>query len=219
MPRNPLKRGVVRYRYDERGNLIERSDPNLRARGKVVRHHYDGFGRISRREYPESEDVHYFYGDSTKKSINAVGRLIRRRDESGLHEFEYGKMGEVIRERRTLHSQRALHADQIALMSFKSDYLGRMSRIEYPDGEVIEYFYDQGGQLDKVLSTRKDGNQSREKYLIERIGYDEYGMRTFIVFGNGVRTDYSYDPYEPLAGRAGEREQLWAEPSGFELYL
>ncbi|VDA99945.1 hypothetical protein S1OALGB6SA_1019, partial [Olavius algarvensis spirochete endosymbiont] len=83
----------------------------------------------------------------------------------------------------------------MALMSFKSDYLGRMNRIEYPDGEVIEYFYDQGGQLDKVLSTRKDGNQSREKYLIERIGYDEYGMRTFIVFGNGVRTDYSYDPY------------------------
>ncbi|WP_306766984.1 toxin TcdB middle/N-terminal domain-containing protein, partial [Olavius algarvensis spirochete endosymbiont] len=123
------ERGVVRYRYDERGNLIERSDPNLRAKGKVVRHHYDGFGRISRRDYPESEDVHYFYGDSTKKNINGVGRLIRRRDESGLHEFEYGKMGEVIRERRTLHSQRALHADQIALMSFKSDYLGRMNRI------------------------------------------------------------------------------------------
>ncbi|CAD7836848.1 MAG: hypothetical protein, partial [Olavius algarvensis spirochete endosymbiont] len=35
----------------------------------------------------------------------------------------------------------------MALMSFKSDYLGRMNRIEYPDGEVIEYFYDQGGQL------------------------------------------------------------------------
>jgi len=77
------ERGIIYYEYDARGNLVERDDPNLRAMGKVVSNHYDGFGRIIRREYPNSEDVRYFYGDSSKSSINGVGRLIRREDESG----------------------------------------------------------------------------------------------------------------------------------------
>jgi len=125
----------------------------------------------------------------------------------GLYEFEYGKMGEVIQERRILHSQRPLKSDQVALMSFESDYLGHMSKVVYPDGEEIEYLYDQGGQLERVLSTRKDGSHSREQVLIEQIGYDEYGQRTFIVFGNGVRTDYEYDPYRRwLEGLESENE-------------
>ena len=55
--------GLINYWYDRRGNLIARDDANLRAMGKMVRNHYDGFGRISRTEYPKSEDVRYFYGD------------------------------------------------------------------------------------------------------------------------------------------------------------
>ena len=192
--------GIINYKYDKRGNLIERDNPKLRTKKKVIRHHYDGFGRPKRTEYPESEDVRYFYGDSSAsiRRINGVGRLIRRSDESGSIEFEYGKLGEVTSERRSLHSQRAGKPDQIALMSFKSDYLGRMNQIVYPDGEKIDYLYNPGGQLTRVRSTRFDDSSKKrafEKVLVERIGYDEYGQRTFIDFGNGVRTDYSYDPY------------------------
>jgi len=49
--------------------------------------------------------------------------------------------------------------------------------------------------FNRVESTRRAGGQSRKQALVEQIGYDKYGQRTFIEFGNGVRTDYSYDPH------------------------
>jgi hypothetical protein len=30
---------------------------------------------------------------------------------------------------------------------------------------------------------------------VNEIGYDEYGQRVYIEYGNGVKTGYSYDPY------------------------
>jgi hypothetical protein len=37
---------------------------------------------------------------------------------------------------------------------YRSDYLGRMEEIVYPDGEAVKYDYDQGGQIRKVTGTR-----------------------------------------------------------------
>ena len=30
--------------------------------------------------------------------------------------------------------------------------------------------------------------------ILNDIGYDEYGQRVYIEYGNGVKTNYSYDP-------------------------
>ena len=109
---------------------------------------------------------------------------------------EYGRMGEVTRETRTLNTQRTFGArTRSAVMQFQSDYLGRINRITYPDGEVVSYDYDPGGQLTSVRGTRSDGVRESVSTFIERIGYDRYGQRTFIIYGNGVRTNYSYNPH------------------------
>jgi ketopantoate reductase len=53
---------------------------------------------------------------------------------------------------RKIHKTRkcAPPHDYIHYSSFKSDYLGRMQEIRYPDGEVVRYGYGYGGQITAV---------------------------------------------------------------------
>ena len=75
-------------------------------------------------------------------------------------------------------------------MKYRSDYLGRMQWIEYPDGELITYGYDNGGQVISV--TGEHWNKNFE--YVTNILYDQYGQRTRIDYGNGTFTEYNYDP-------------------------
>jgi hypothetical protein len=61
-----------------------------------------------------------------------------------------------VREERTLYPldpTRNLR-EKTKAMEYRSDYLGRMEEIIYPDGEAVKYEYDQGGQIRKVTGTR-----------------------------------------------------------------
>jgi len=65
-----------------------------------------------------------------------------------------------------------------------------MQSISYPDGEVLTYSYDKGGQLKGVI-----GKKGIETYrYVDNILYDEHGQRVYIKYGNGVETRYNYDP-------------------------
>ncbi|MGI5095998.1 RHS repeat-associated core domain-containing protein, partial [Treponema denticola] len=77
-----------------------------------------------------------------------------------------------------------------AVFNYEADYLGRMQSISYPDGEVLTYNYDKGGQLKGVI-----GKKGIETYrYVDNILYDEHGQRVYIKYGNGVETRYTYDP-------------------------
>jgi RHS repeat-associated protein len=67
---------------------------------------------------------------------------------------------------------------------------GRTERIDYPTGETVSYGYDEGGQVVSVTGLLP--GQSPTTY-VEDIGYDQYGQRTYIRYGNGVETEYHYD--------------------------
>jgi hypothetical protein len=66
----------------------------------------------------------------------------------------------------------------------------RTERIDYPTGETVSYGYDEGGQVVSVTGLLP--GQSPTTY-VEDIGYDQYGQRTYIRYGNGVETEYHYD--------------------------
>ena len=77
------------------------------------------------------------------------GRLVNIIDESGIQCFEYGNMGEITKSTRaySLPTQ----AQPIALSTrFTYDSWGRMQQIIYPDGEVLDYAYDRGGQIGRA---------------------------------------------------------------------
>ncbi|MEK6698975.1 MAG: hypothetical protein AABZ10_08015, partial [Nitrospirota bacterium] len=65
----------------------------------------------------------------------------------------------------------------------------RMQQLTYPDGEVLTYEYDGGGLL-----RRAEGIKRGNRYVyINKLQYDEFGQRTYIEYGNGVYTKYTYD--------------------------
>jgi hypothetical protein len=74
---------------------------------------------------------------------------------------------------------------------FVYDYLGRLESITYPDTEVVSYSYNAGGQVNHVEGLSKGSTT----VYIEEIGYDEYSQRVYMEYGNGVVTEYSYNPW------------------------
>ena len=124
-------------------------------------------------------------------------------DASGTLDYEYGLLGEVVKETRTLrtHLNRGSTAEETAVMEYRSDYLGRMQWMVYPDGEKIVYRYDAGGQVTSVTGIHYN---TEFKYVTE-ILYDEYGQRTSITYGNGVTTEYEYDPARRWLSRIDTR--------------
>ena len=182
--------GRKEWRYDSKGLLEAESDSLLRSKLSEIQYHYDGFDRLVKIDYPFSTDVEYTYGVPGQAG---AGEIVHKKDESGDIHYEYGKLSEVVKETRTIKRYEALSEPETASFTYRSDYLGRMQTMKYPDGETITYTYDKGGQL-KGVSGVKNTIKGTENYsYIDTIVYDEHGQRVYIKYGNGVETRYRYD--------------------------
>ena len=185
-----LDSGRQEFFYDECSNLVRESSSVLRENNRHIVYEYDGLNRLVRIDYPDTEDTVYTYGGANS-THGAANRILSVTDASGTIEYEYGKLGEVIKETRTLATHlNGSKPTETAVMQYRSDYLGRMQHIIYPDGEKVTYGYDNGGQVISVTGS----NYGNEFNYVTNILYDEYGQRTRIDYGNGTFTEYSYDP-------------------------
>ena len=182
--------GKKEYTYNNDGELAWETDSVLKTKGQRISYEYDEFSRIKKIDYPYSEDTVYEYG-ANGAPYNRAGKIVRIQDETGTIEYKYGKLGETTEEKRTIkHVNAFVHKESTtAVMSYVSDYLGRMQKIVYPDTEVIRYGYDEGGQVVSITGTYA----GLVTEYVRDIGYDEYGQRVFIEYGNGVKTEYTYD--------------------------
>ena len=186
-----LDSGRQEFFYDECSNLVRENNSVLRENSKQIVYEYDGLNRLVRIDYPDTEDTIYTYGNASDKSVGAAGKIRSVTDASGSLEYEYGKLGEVIKETRTLRTHlNRNNPTETAVMEYRSDYLGRMQWIVYPDGEKVTYVYDRGGQVVSVTGE----HYGHEFNYVTNILYDEYGQRTRIDYGNGTFTEYNYDP-------------------------
>ena len=149
---------------------------------------YDSLDRLIRVNYPQTEDTLYTYGTVSDKAIGGYNKVITKKDASGEVNYEYGKLGEVTKEDRTMYR---LHNDESLTYStsYRSNYLGQMEELTYPDGELVTYSYDTAGQVIGITGYHYGDTQ----IYVADIGYDEYGQRTYIILGNNIRTDYEYD--------------------------
>ena len=182
--------GRQEFFYDECSNLVRESSSVLRENNKQIVYEYDGLNRLVKIDYPDTEDTVYTYGGAND-THGAAGKILSVTDASGTLEYEYGKLGEVIKETRTLATHlNGSSPTETAVMEYQSDYLGRMQHIVYPDGEKVAYGYDRGGQVISVTGS----NYGNEFNYVTNILYDEYGQRTRIDYGNGTFTEYNYDP-------------------------
>ena len=142
--------GRQEFFYDANSNLVKENNSVLKDQGKEILYDYDGLNRLVKIDYPYTEDTIYTYGDANEPK-GAAGKILNVTDASGTLEYEYGKLGEVTKETRTLKKYSQGNNEKvISVMEYRSDYLGRMQYIIYPDGEKITYGYDLGGQVTTV---------------------------------------------------------------------
>ena len=183
-----LDMGRKEWNYDAKGLLASETDSVLRAKQAAIKYEYDELDRIVKIDYPFSIDTCYEYG---KAGEAGAGKIVHKTDETGETFYRYGKLNEVTEETRTIKRGRdGVQKPITSSFSYEVDYLGRMQTITYPDGEVVRYTYDAGGQLNGV-SGKKAGTEYR---YVDSILYNEQGQRVYIRYGNGVETRYKYDP-------------------------
>ena len=129
---------------------------------------------------------------------NNIGQVIESYAQDGKTSFEYDFKGNVILQKKQFAENYDTQIDWnnnnsvISSDSEKSfeiettfDALNRPTTITNPDNSVLNYEYDKGGMLKKVL---KDNVEN-----ISNIKYNEKGQRTDIYYGNNTKTRYYYN--------------------------
>ena len=175
--------------YTENNRLLTRltdetgkQTANLGVTGDEIKYIYRA-GRLTEIYYPQHSDnnVHFLY--------DPAGRIALRQDGTGSEEFVYDHLGNVAQSVRRIVVPTENQAYVFRTL-FKYDSFGRIRNIIYPDGETVHYGYTTGGLLKNVVGL-KQGRQNL--YLWDRV-YDEQGRKIFQLAGNGVWTQYGYDP-------------------------
>lgn len=197
-----LDTGEARMWYDPMGNLTRRQTANLAANlaedgqsaPQYINYDYY-FGRLTDIHYPNfaANDVHYEYGEDADKGLNQAGRIKFVTHQSGSELREYGRLGEITREIKTITAA-APGGGSSPVPTYETlydfDTFGRLMRIVLPDGETLLHEYDTGGNV-----TRIEGRFNGQQYnYLEELYYDEFGQREFMALGNGIKTHYQYDP-------------------------
>ncbi|WP_181893758.1 RHS repeat-associated core domain-containing protein [Bergeyella zoohelcum] len=195
--RNP-NYGSKIYHYDLAGNLIRYYAAEMavvggiRSSGKYIQYQYH-YNRLTAVTFPNlpnnipnPSNVSYTYGPPN--SGNGAGKVIRKTYDSGYTEYQYGKLGEVTQEKTSITGIGIPTVE--TTMHFDYDTFGRLYSLTYPDGELVMYHYDDAGYLEAV---RRDNGGNRSD-LIRSIYYNNYGQRTQVLLGNGLRQQYEYRP-------------------------
>ncbi|MEN3361162.1 MAG: hypothetical protein V7637_5144 [Mycobacteriales bacterium] len=179
--------GRVETVYDRADNPIRTITANLAARQQAVEYDYDFTRQIAVR-YPTfpANNVTYSYG-APGAAANGAGRVIRVTDAAGSMDREYGQLGEITEETRTIHG--VFSRDTAYTTSYKYDSFNRMLSMTYPDGEVLSYHYNSGGLVDKASGVKA----GRTYPYLTRLDYDKFEQRLLLQPGNGTKTTYTYN--------------------------
>ncbi|MFC5288550.1 SpvB/TcaC N-terminal domain-containing protein [Actinokineospora guangxiensis] len=180
--------GRTETRYDLAGNVIAKVTAVLRSAGKAVEYDYD-FTRVTAIRYPTftGNNIAYTYG-APGAADGTANRIATVRDAAGTVARAYGPLGELVRETRTVTAING--PARTYTTSYAHDSFNRVMRMTYPDGEVLTYEYDTGGQVHRATGRKGDFDYT----YLHRLDYDKFGQRSFQVTGTGVRTSYAYDP-------------------------
>jgi len=174
------------------GKLIASTNQNLLSQNSSARINYNYvFNQLQSVSYPAmmsngvqipASTVSYTYGGNGAPNYSA-GRIVSVNDLTGTKSFEYGKLGEVVKENREL--QTAV-GNLNFTTRYKYDTWGRMLNMTYPDGEVVTYGYNPTGQLVSIFNNMGD-------FYLKNVTYNFFDQPVEIDYGNDVKTVNTYD--------------------------
>ncbi|MBF0100186.1 MAG: VCBS repeat-containing protein [Desulfobacterales bacterium] len=191
-------RGKLYYFFDDASNLIRTVD----GKGQVILYTYDGVNRLlneyyidkneSESNYINSPNVQYIYDklDSDKflknetiKPENTLGLLVAIADETGREIRSYDSRLRISEKLKLIESK-----GQVGAYRFKYQYdvLDRLKKVTFPDGETLEYAYNDRKLLQSIRSLNHET-------IISSISYEASAHPRQIQFGNGCINRYEYD--------------------------
>ena len=188
-------RGTTTTEYDLLGQVVSTTNAN----GQKVDYDYN-YSRLTDINYPTSgalNDISYTYG-SRGDGVNGTGRVTEITQGLAtapvlVEKMNYDELGNV-----AVHT-REIDIPNVGIQSFTSktqyDSWGRILKMTYPDGEQVRYFHSYGGDLFRINGYNL-GNTvltvPSESY-VKQLGYDQYGNRTYMEYGNGTKTTFEYN--------------------------
>ncbi len=144
--------GRTEYVFDPASNLTRKITANLKAAGLAVNYSYQ-FNRLAAVTYPQNPAANaaYTYGGPGAPNGQA-GRLARMTAQGGPVEHFYGPLGEVVKEIGTPAETVTTGPDPVFTTQYTYDTWNRIQCLTYPDGEVLTFKYDSGGNIRKRSS-------------------------------------------------------------------
>lgn len=184
--------GTTEFFYDNASNVIKMQTEKLGIAGDFITYDYE-YNRLIKSNFPDGPggeenlaNVTLVYG--MPNSGFETGRVISQQDATGIQEFLYGNMGELIHNTRTIVAPDL--QTRTFVTEFEYDSWNRLQSVVYPDQEEVVYTYDVGGKLQNVTG---EVNGAEYEY-VENINYDYFGSTISKKFGNDTRMTYSYEP-------------------------
>jgi|GEM_PF-3167751 len=171
--------GKFEYIYNEKGLIVKVKDYGKNETDyKETNYSYDSQNRLILIDYDGTDcDVVYEYhgidGGAPKYGKSSIKKITKGNYYSVEYDFDQFGLEEI----KTIESN-------VYTSRYEYDVQGRIKQVTYPDGEVVNYSYDDGGYLERI-----EGNQ----VYIDSIKYDQYGQRTYVKYGNGSEMTYNYD--------------------------
>jgi RHS repeat-associated protein len=178
--------GSWSYAYDVLGNLTRQTD----ARGQRVCLYYDALNRLTGKHYrsdnncPTSPTYNITYGYDI--GVNGKGHRTSMTDASGSASWTYDARGRMTAESKTITGATTFNT------SWSYSSADQLKSMTYPDGEVVNYNYNNRMLLNSV---------SGSSVYVSSTGYDEAGRVTQRNYGNTTQTTYTYFPWTTQGGR------------------
>jgi len=145
-------------------------------------------------------------GDTTTVTgQNTLGKLAWVEDLSGEEHTSYDARGRLAYTIKRLPDLQFLYATNAGLnqplvsymTAFAYDSLDRMTTLTYPDSDAISYTYNNRNLLQSILGGVN--GLTRAGAVIENVAYQASAQLGSIQYGNGMLTQYGYDPRLRLA--------------------
>ncbi|MCA9467789.1 MAG: RHS repeat-associated core domain-containing protein, partial [Nitrospira sp.] len=179
-------RGLMAYTYDDAGNVTQTVD----NKDQTIVYTYDKVNRILTEDFHDGAnhhpDIAYHYDKPSPdypEATQVKGNLGWVEDLSGGAFFSYDARG------NTTWSVKWITDEGVSKnyrLGAEYDALGRVVATLYPDGDRVEYRYNQGTLLKQIPG------------YVDRIEYAPSGQYTHYVYANGITTTYDYDPRNRL---------------------
>ncbi|WP_409976328.1 RHS repeat-associated core domain-containing protein [Xanthomonas graminis] len=183
--------GVTSYTYNSAGNLLTQTD----ARATKTSYIYDALGRLAKATYADKALIASYTYDASQTicatgETFVLGRLSKLQDGSGLTQYCYDRFGRVVRKVQTTNGK---------ALTVRYAYTkgGRLSRVTYPDGAVVDYVRNALGQATEVGVTAAGGTRQK---LLGGATYYPFGPSAGWSYGNGRPLQRVFDQdYRPQA--------------------